>query len=701
VDKLKISHRLYISTAAFMALIGVLAYYFVQSVQTNVDFANQEKRGNAYQRPLMSVLAKLSEYAVIGAMPTSEPSRASLLERTAKEIDSGFQTLAGVDGEYGKALQFTPEGLASRKREHLTVNDVAAKWEALSSSAKDMEPEAFAAKARETIADVRGMIAHMGDTSNLILDPDLDSYYLMDATLLALPQQLDRLGVIGGDVYRILAKGEFLGEDEKVELQRFASLLKEADVDRTLGDFTTAFNEDQHFYGVSPTLKSDVEPKIEEYRQANDALTAMMRSLAKSSDLLPPEEWARISFRAIQTTTALWEASVDELDLLLDMRLKSYREHIWLVLAFVLAGLLCSVWFFYVVIRSISLPLKDVRNAMGEIAQGRLERDVPHLSKRDEIGEMAKALQVFKENAVERKRLEQEQQQAEIAAREEKKAMMRKLADDFEGRVQGIIGAVAQAAIRLCRTSESMSGVIENASAKASNVACASNETAQNVQSVAFATEEMSASVREIAQQIAKSGEAVRSAALEMGKADQISKLLEEATQRIGQIVDLIQTIAGQINLLALNATIESARAGDAGKGFAVVAGEVKTLAGQTTSATNEIATNIAGIQDVSSQVIQVLQSIKRAIDNVQEISSAISAAVEEQSAVTNEIAGNMTRAAGGTEQINHGIGEVSKASVDASASAAETLGAAKTLSAEAETLSAEIATFLAEVRHG
>lgn len=353
-------------------------------------------------------------------------------------------------------------------------------------------------------------------------------------------------------------------------------------------------------------------------------------------------------------------------------------------------------WYVY---RYITSSLNMLAECMEKLAKGHSEIEIYGYQQKNEVGRMARTIQVFKEGMVEKERLEKEGKEAAIRAELEKRQLMQELANGFESKVQNIIHSVAAAATELYHTSESMSEIINSATQKAGSVASSSSEASQNVQTVAAAAEEMSASVKEISQQIIHSTDAVRIVVEQMEKADATSKMLEEATQRIGDIVNLIQDIAGQINLLALNATIESARAGEAGKGFAVVASEVKNLATQTTVATGNISDNITNIREVSEEVIQTLAAIKGAINSVNEISSSISSAVEEQSAVTNEIASNMSHASSGTRRINEDIGEVSRASSDASASAVQTLDAARMLSQQAEMLQREIGDFLNEVR--
>jgi methyl-accepting chemotaxis protein len=349
---------------------------------------------------------------------------------------------------------------------------------------------------------------------------------------------------------------------------------------------------------------------------------------------------------------------------------------------------------------SIFRPQRRLIQTMESLAAGDYSVEVPYTERKDETGEIAQAVNVFKQSGEQRVALEKEQQaQREKQRMEDEKQLQRaKLTDAFAGRMQQIIENVAASATQMYQTSETMGFSISSANTRVSTVASASSQTAMNVQSVAAAAEQLSATVREIAEQIARSTATVQQAVNQVEQADKTAILLDQATSKIGEVVNVIQSIAEQINLLALNATIESARAGEAGKGFAVVAGEVKTLAAQTSKATDEIAGTIASIQQVSKQVIGALSSIKSAIGGVEEISAAISAAVEEQNATTNEIAANMGNAATGTTKINEEIRVVTDATNDSANSAGEVLDAAKALAVEAEKLSKEVSEFISEM---
>jgi methyl-accepting chemotaxis protein len=355
--------------------------------------------------------------------------------------------------------------------------------------------------------------------------------------------------------------------------------------------------------------------------------------------------------------------------------------------------------FGFFVARRIGVRLADITSCMRTLADGDVAVEVPFVEARDETGEMAQAVQVFKDNAIEKKRLESEAEEQKKRAEAEKKAAMQKLAGDFEARVGGIVQTVTSAATELQSTASSMSATAEETNRQAAAVAAASEETTTNVQTVAAATEEMSSSVGEIGRQVSQSTEIARRAVVEADKTNASVQSLADAASKIGEVVKLISDIAEQTNLLALNATIEAARAGEAGKGFAVVASEVKTLASQTAKATEEIAAQIGAIQGAVGGSVDAIKGIGLTIGEISEIATTIASAVEEQGAATQEIARNVQEAAKGTQEVSSNIGQVSEASSATGAAASQVLSAATELSQQAEALRNEVDKFLVGVR--
>ncbi len=349
--------------------------------------------------------------------------------------------------------------------------------------------------------------------------------------------------------------------------------------------------------------------------------------------------------------------------------------------------------------RRISVPLGRITRMMGSLATGDTTVDVPFKARRDEIGAMAAAVQVFKDNLIRTRQLEEETALARASAEAQRKAGMRQMADAFEQAVGGIVGMVSASATELQATAQTMTATATQTAAQSTAVAAAAEEASCNVGTVAAAAEELGASVAEIGRQVDGSARLARAAVAEAGQtADQV-RALTEATTRIGSVVGLISSIAGQTNLLALNATIEAARAGMAGRGFAVVAAEVKELAGQTARATEEITTQIAAIQASTGQAAGAIGGITARIEEISGVATSIAAAVEEQGAATQEIVRNVGQAAAGTGEVTGNIAGVAGAAEETGAAASQVLASASELSRQSEHLSAEVARFLATVR--
>ena len=363
------------------------------------------------------------------------------------------------------------------------------------------------------------------------------------------------------------------------------------------------------------------------------------------------------------------------------------------VLAIAVAGFLAG--------QSMAKPIIGMTTSMGVLADGNLEAEIPSQDRVDEIGKMAAAVQVFKENAIEVKRLEAEQKESEKRAEQEKREMMMHMADDFEASVGGVVNSVSSASTEMQSSAEAMTATADQTSNQSTAASAAAEEASSNVQTVASAAEELSSSISEISRQVAQSTQISASAVSEVDGANEKVQGLAEAAQKIGEVVALITDIADQTNLLALNATIEAARAGEAGKGFAVVASEVKNLANATAKATEEISTQIGGIQDATQDAVSAIGSIGGIINQMNEIASTIAAAVEEQGAATQEIARNVEQASSGTTEVSSNITQVNQGAAETGQSAQQMLAAAGELSQQSETLRKEVDQFLAQIRSG
>jgi methyl-accepting chemotaxis protein len=349
--------------------------------------------------------------------------------------------------------------------------------------------------------------------------------------------------------------------------------------------------------------------------------------------------------------------------------------------------------------RSITGPIVNMVDVLEKLAANDRTIEITGTGRRDEIGQMAKAAQVFKDNMFESDRLRGERVEADRQIAAQRRADMSRLAGDFEAAVGKIIETVSTASNELEGSADTLTTTAARAQELTTIVAGASEEASANVQSVASATEQMSSSVDEISRQVQESANIAGEAVDQARKTNEHVAQLASAALRIGDVVELINTIAGQTNLLALNATIEAARAGDAGRGFAVVASEVKALAEQTAKATGEISQQISGIQAATNDSVQAIKTIDGTIGRMSEICSTIASAVQQQGATTREISRNVHKAAQGTKEVSANITDVQHGAVQTGTASAEVLSAARSLSSESNRLKLELDKFLNTVR--
>ncbi len=378
---LRVSQKLTLISIFFVMPDSVMLYLFITGINANIQFARLEKKGSEYQRPLEALLELLPEHAALAARPA--PSDGNELTLKEKEIDAAFNALEEVDARIGQELQFTDEGLAKRKREHYRPHLVRDEWRELMAHLATLDPAASAERHAHLITDVRAMITHAGDMSNLILDPDLDSYYLMDATLLALPANQDRLAAVMAHGAGVLERPEITGA-ERQQLAIYATLLEETDLDRVVGSVQTALNEDPNFYGLSPSLQARVPPALKEYAGATRAFIQLTKEVfTPEKTSVTAAEYLAAGAKARRASFTLWKIADEEVDTLLQRRIEvfQYRRAKSLVVAG--CALLAAIGFVTFITRSISGPLRQQAQALQK-ANDALEDEIAERKRAEE-----------------------------------------------------------------------------------------------------------------------------------------------------------------------------------------------------------------------------------------------------------------------------------------------------------------------------
>ena len=672
--RLSFAMRFAISACFFSIPIGVLFYFNIDQLSEKIDFARGEIAGDRFQRPAVRLVRALADYetAVLAG---------SDVKSARQQIDDLVGQMEKADGEVGALLAFTPAALKDAGLENVGVAAVKSKWQALSGESKP-DPRHY----EQLMSDIRGLIGHAGDTSNLTLDPEMDSYYLADITSVSMAQSLNRIGSVAVS---------FNAASDPTGAAIMSAELKESDFDRITGDFDTALKENaKSLRGASPTLKSAVDAPLGRYKAEVQKLIDLLTAAGKGKSQ-DREQASQATAAASQASLDLFDKTIDELDAVLRMRISGFERYRLKIVSGTIVAIGFAVCLLILTVRSVTGPLAVAVAHVETVAQGDLCQELPagFLDRRDETGTLARAM-------------------GKMSAR------LRQMI----GEISGEVGLLSSAATALQANSARMTSESQHASDKAHSVAAAAEEMSSNVSSVASgmehaaanltdvagATDQMTATIAEISGNSEKArritGEAREQAALITEKINHMG----EAARGIGRVIDAIDEISAQTSLLALNAAIEAARAGAAGKGFAVVAAEIKALAQQAANATGDIKERVAGVRQATAAGVEGIGMISEVISQVSGIVSSIAAAIEQQTATTKDISRNLAEASVGvgeaserisqssqvSREISRDIGGVDHAASEISAGSGKILAGSDELSRISQRLQQTVANF-------
>jgi methyl-accepting chemotaxis protein len=643
VKKLTIAHKLGLASLLFLIPIAYLLWALVAQQNIAIDFAAKENQGNFYLRELAKIHFSLTGQA----LDAKQGAVASLPQ------------IADLESRYG-------DGMESADLATKATQDVAA-----------------ANPASLDTSSLRALIGRIGDKSNLILDPDLDSYYVMDLVLVKMPDVIDRLRDMTLISRKVWADGK-IDASEQVDFYVTLGGLKSL-LDGVDGDIASAYSGN-----ADGSLKTNLDP---DYLAAKQNLAALVDAVGKGAI---DETTAT---KSLTLSQQFYKTASSELERLLNKRIGGFqREQIETLIITGVLFVIIVGFVLFLVRRAVIRPINQLTANMSKLAAGDLDIAIDLAQRQDEVGNMGRALAVFRENA-ERKRDLEATQQAEWDKQQKRHEFFETMAQRFDAQVSEHLQSLASAATQLDTTARSLLEHADNTNGSAAMAATNATTATENSQTVASATVELAASSDEIASQVNQTTDTAALAVKEAAEARKIMDGLSQVSRDVSSVINFITEIASQTNLLALNATIEAARAGEAGKGFAVVAHEVKQLAGQTSKATDDISTKLAAVEAATRDAGEVMQRLAKIIEDINMSSAVIASAVTEQGAATAEISRNVTEAADRTQEVSQKMDVVTESAAYTKEASNDLLAASTDLSRRTSTLRGVVETFLADIK--
>lgn len=550
-SKLSFAKKVTLLLSLFVSITAGVLYMLVQSKNEPINFGSQEMLGNIYQRPVENTLLAIVQHRIFSqrARQNDENSRAKLSLLKSK-VDEGFDEIRKAHEELGEALQFTTTGLSSRKREHIQLSTVIEEWQKLKSNETAMSANESNDLHAHLISDLKTMIAHLGDTSNLILDPDLDSYYLMDITLLALPQIQERIQNFIVEIEPVLRKKDISTED-RIKASVFSAMMKESDLARVTGDFGTVMNEDPNFYGITPTLSTKLLPAHKKFVSAYESLIHLSERISKG-EIESIDHFNQITENALTESFDYWNVAVSQLDVLIDTRVSSYKSQKNMGLLFSTLGVFLAICIAWVFLSQLVRRLREVTESLNQSGH--------HVA----------------------------------AAAEESATSSAKLSSASSQQARSLQDTMASVVQISAMVNQNSDSTVKAQEMVVSNQVAAEHGV-KSARDMVVAINEIKKTNDEILNQMESSSR----------EFSEILKIISE----IGDKTKVINEIVFQTKLLSFNASVEAARAGEHGKGFAVVAEEVGSLAQMSGKAADEITEMLSKSVDRVNSIVHQTES--------------------------------------------------------------------------------------------
>lgn len=680
LKRLKIFHKLLLSSVIFVFPIALLLYFMVMGINYDIHFSRKEIWGNRVLQPLQQLLVLIPRHQLL-LMLGAAGEQAALNEMASieKQIELAFTELEQLTSELGTQLQIDRQGIQAAGMEHLDPFTLSARWQALQNPPQRLTASELQQQHDQLTQNIYGLIRRVGDTSNLILDPDLDSYYMMDIVLLAMPQMLNRVGDIlffGG---KAGLREEPLAK-EHLQFGIFAAMLQEADLERILQGAATSLREDANFYGELPSLQRQIPPAVEQFTHTTQPFLDLLTSLAQSGSARRPDQaFLEQGNQTLSAGTALWKQASNELTALLEIRITYYQQTRLTYLLISLAALVIAGIIVLLISRGMTSRLKKVIGVTAEVAQGNLVTSMPVSSTQDEVGALMAAIDVMIQNL---NALIRQMQQSGIRISSSTTEL------SVSARQQeAIIHTQVESTHHVLELVQQISQVIEELVHTMERVTAMSQETAD------FANEGRTdlSRLEEVMQQMEQASKAIS------GRLEAIN----EKAENITSVVTTITNVADQTNLLSLNAAIEAEKAGEYGRGFTVVAREIRRLADQTAVSTLDIEQMVKEMQSaVAAGVMEMdkfIADVRKSVTDVSSISSQLSRIIEQVQSLTpsfDEVNQGMQQQSESAQNIKQAMLHLNEEMQQTSDSLQETYGAIEQLNEAAEGLKEEVSRF-------